>query len=202
MNDNGMLPDNTYCVLPGSEFEIKIRDGENPIYIQQYNIPEVVKPKEVERIAKWIKKRWVVEHDGEPNPWNIPLLAVPKKSIERIDPIDIRLYLDFRWVNAITKPPVYMVPLNGNMVTRLRGAKYFSELDLTAAYHQLLMEKSSRVWASFTSPNGKQYIWLRMLFGAKAVVTHFQRVAEQAVRSCSDFVVVYVDNILIFSNTL
>ena len=58
-----------------------------------------------------MKKGFVKKWDkDEKNLWNSPLLAVPKKSGGRVDPDDIRVCLDLRAVNALTKDPSNILP--------------------------------------------------------------------------------------------
>ena len=53
-------------------------------------------------MKKGFVKKW---NKDEKNLWNSPLLTVPKKSGGQVDPDDIRVCLDLRAVNALTKDP-------------------------------------------------------------------------------------------------
>ena len=204
MEENGKLPINTQCNLPNSKFRIELIEGTHPVYWTQYTIPEAVMPQVLERAGEWLENQWVVLYPPEErNNWNSPLLAVKKISGGFVF-ADIRLCMDFRGVNKVTKAPNYVLPLLKEMLGRLTGLKIFSELDLVSAFHQIGLEESSREFTGFTIPGKGQAMWLVMFFGPKGAVTHFQKVMERVVGdiSFSIVIVIYVDNLLLGSKTI
>jgi hypothetical protein len=82
---------------------------------------------------------------------------------------EIRLYIDFRQVNEKTKSIVYTLLTMAKIFSRTKGVKVFSELDLSAIYHQVEIEFVTTRMLGFTTLNGKQYVWCRMLFGLKVL---------------------------------
>jgi len=115
---------------------------------------------------------------------------------------DIRLCMDMRWINKKSKPPEYIVPLTNDMFHRLKDFKYFTELDLSDAYHQIGLQEATKKICGFTAPNGKQYVWTRLFFGPRGAVGHFQRTLETAVKDFIEFVRTYMDNLLVHLMTL
>ena len=78
----------------------------------QYPIPEAMIPKVKERCGEWVENQWVVLLPaGERNDWSSPLLAVNKVSGGVVALGDIRLCMDFRRVNKLTKEPTFIIPL-------------------------------------------------------------------------------------------
>ena len=134
------------------------------------------------------------------NDWNSPLLAVKKVSGNKWLG-DIRLCMDFRWVNALTLDPAFMIPLCREMLGKLVGMRIFSELDLVNAYHQVPLSKESMLCTGFTIPGKGQAVWTVLFFGTKGAVTFFQKVIELALGNLtgSMVIVIYVDNILVGS---
>ena len=52
----------------------------------------------------------------------------------------LRLCIDFRRMNAITKPNRYPLPRIDEMQDRLLGAKWFTLIDVRDAYHRVRMK--------------------------------------------------------------
>ena len=110
LKENQRLQENSHCVLPGFEFKISLKE-DTPKFVPQYLIPEKLKGKVMERVNEWVKKGFVKKWDkDEKNLWNSPLLVVPKKSGGQVDPDNIRVCLDLRVVNALTKDPSNILP--------------------------------------------------------------------------------------------
>jgi hypothetical protein len=73
------------------------------------------------------------------SPWNSPVVVVPKKDGT------LRFCIDFRGLNKVTQRDPYGMPSVDELRDRITGAKYFSNIDLTKCYWQLLWTlKTSR----------------------------------------------------------
>ena len=124
---------------------------------------------------EWVKKGFVKKWDkDEKNLWNSPLLAVPKKSGGWVDPDDIRVCLNLRVVNTLTKDPSNILPSPVELFECVWGMKYFTKINLTEAYHHIVVSEKSQPLLGFLAPDKSQYVYVRMPFGLKGVVTHFQ----------------------------
>ena len=201
LKENQRLQENSYCVLSGSEFKISLK--ENTLkFVPQYLIPEKLKRKVMEWVNKWVKKGFVKKWDkDEKNLWNSPLLVVPKKSGGQVDPDDIRVCLDLRAVNALTKDPSNILPSPVELFEHVQDVKYFTEIDLTEAYHHIMVLKKSQPLLGFLALDKNQYVYVRIPFGPKGVVMHFQVQGKQVI-SVSDEAANYLDNFLVFSKEL
>ena len=172
--------------------------------MHQYEIANKLIPKVLERISTWLANTWISHKYGSCPLWCSPLLAALKISGGVIDIQDIRLCMDYRVVNDWMEEPDYRVPLLRQMLPKLVGKKYFSEFDLANAYHQILLDKDSKEFTYFRISGDDYAWWERMFFGVKGAVTHFQRVMKRVMSKVSPHVcvVVYVDNIVVASDTL
>jgi hypothetical protein len=195
---NQMLPRNTKCNFGNSKFRIELTN-ELSVFTRQYPIPERILRKMAEKMKEWINNGWVEEVKGKLNEWNSLLFAVLKIFGGKKVKEEIRLCIDFRQVNEKTKSIVYTLSTTVEMFNRTKGAKVFSELDLSATYHQVETESATARMLRFTALNDRQYVWCKMLFGLKGVPTHFQQVVEQVVGEAMEFTRMYVDNFLIHS---
>ena len=118
--------------------------------------------------------------------------------------------IDFRKLNELqpevwhvdseTRGNISLVPLQkiDEMYSRLRGAKVFSTLDLRSGYYHISLSESSKAKTAFVTPFGK-YQFEAVLFGLAQVPAYFQQLISMILQDCSDFTMVYLDDIIILS---
>ena len=84
------------------------------------------------------------------------------------------------------------------MYASLRGAKIFTTLDLHSGYYHIALDKESKAKTAFVMPFGK-YEFNAVPYGLAQAPAYFQQLISIVLQDCSDFVMAYLDDIIIFS---
>lgn len=130
------------------------------------------------------------------SPYASPAFPVAKKTG------GYRLCVDYRSLNANTISEKFPVPLIQDQIARLKGAKYFSSLDMASGYHQVPIHPDSIEKTSFITYDGT-WEYLAVPFGLKNAGSAFQRTVLEALGKLAyEYVVVFIDDILIVSENL
>ncbi|TMW91092.1 hypothetical protein EJD97_014798, partial [Solanum chilense] len=110
--------------------------------------------------------------------------------------------IDYRALNKVTIKNKYPIPLIANLFDRLRQAKYFTKMDLRKGYYQVRIIEGDEPKTACVTRYGA-YEWLVMPFAlTKAPATFFTLMNETLHPYLDQFVVVYLNDIVIYSNTL
>ncbi|KAJ1597382.1 hypothetical protein NDA14_006176 [Ustilago hordei] len=129
------------------------------------------------------------------SPARSPVLFVPKKDG------GLRLCVDYRGLNEITVKNRAPLPLIKEQLFLLRKARIYTKLDLRAAYNLIWIAKGDEWKTAFGTQLGL-YEYLVMPFGLANAPAHFQSFINDIFRDIIGiYVVVYLDDFLIFSDT-
>ncbi len=114
----------------------------------------------------------------------------------------LRPCIDYRGLNDITIKFRYPLPLVPAALEQLRQAKYYTKLDLRNAYNLIRIREGDEWKTAFSTTSG-HYEYLVMPFGLANSPSVFQSFMNDVFRDMLDrWVIVYIDDILIYSNTL
>ena len=114
----------------------------------------------------------------------------------------LRLCVDYRALNDITIKDRYPLPRIEETLNQIRGAKYFTRLDLRSAYN-LIRIKNGDEWKTAFQTRYGLFEFLHMPFGLTNAPATCQRFVNDTLREFLDvFCVCYLYDILIYSNNL
>ncbi|CAJ0945591.1 unnamed protein product [Ranitomeya imitator] len=112
----------------------------------------------------------------------------------------LRPCIDYRLLNKITVKFQYPLPLLSDLFARIKGASWFTKIDLRGAYNLVRIKQGDEWKTAFNMPEG-HFEYLVMPFGLSNAPSVFQSFMHDIFRNYLDkFMVVYLDDILIFSD--
>lgn len=130
------------------------------------------------------------------SPWSSPIVICQKKSGE------IRLCIDYRKLNSVTRRPIHPIPDNRQLFDSLAGAKYFSALDLSSGYYNIEISENDKEKTAFATRRG-QFEFNRMPFGLCGAPATFQRLMHIILREENfEKCLIYLDDILIYGSSM
>jgi hypothetical protein len=126
----------------------------------------------------------------------IPFQVSKKGTDER------RTVVDFRGLNEQTVKSKYPLPRMDELFDRLQGAVYFTKLDLRTGFHQIRIAAADIFKTAFRTSKGL-YEYLVLAMGlCNAPGTFMQLMNETFADMLNKFVLVFLDDIIIFSSSL
>lgn len=175
------------------DHEIKLQPGTEPTFNKIYpQNPEQDKALK-EYLEDMLRKGYIRPSES---PAGHPILWVPKKNGK------LRPCIDYRPLNKITIKNRYPLPLMTEIRDKVGKARWFTTLDLKGAYNLIRMKEGQEWMTAFRTTRG-HFEYLVMPFGLTNAPATFQTMIDAVLRKqLGVFVVVYLDDILIYSNTL
>ncbi|WVZ84916.1 hypothetical protein U9M48_031886 [Paspalum notatum var. saurae] len=174
------------------EFLIELLPGTAPIAKRQYRVAPKEQDLIKENIDELLGKGFIRPSSS---PWAFPVLFVDKKDGSR------RMCVDYRALNDVTIKNKYPLPRIDDLFDQLQGACVFSKIDLRSGYHQMKIRPSDIPKTAFITRFGL-YKYTVMSFGLTNAPTYFMNLMNKVFMEYLDkFVVVFIDDILIYSKT-
>ena len=192
--------------------KMDIETGEScPIAQRPYNLSL----KHVDWVAEEIatlEEAGVIERSV--SPWASPIVIVPKKAAPG-EPLKRRMCIHYRALNK-TLPKVSKVgsrakgvlsyvpiPKVDEIYAKLQGSKIYSTLDMRSGYYHIELTEEAKPKTAFivSGPHGGKWQFKRVPFGLTQAPAYFQLLVQKVLENLP-FAFGYIDNILIYSNTV
>jgi len=127
-----------------------------PICQRLYNYSPEIEEKMKLEVDRWEKLGYIQQANTA---WRHPIVPVLKKNGR------VRLCLDARQLNSITKKDTYVSPDLNNIFRRFPKANLFFSVDLTDAFMQTELSEESKEKTAFGIPGKGTYQFCRMAMG-------------------------------------
>lgn len=109
--------------------------------------------------------------------------------------------IDQRALNKIIIKNRYPLSCINDLMDQLQGVMYFSKMDLRSGYHQVRIKEEDIQKTAFKNKQGLFEV-LVLPFGLSNASTTFVQVMNEVIVPFLDsFVIMYLDDILIFNNS-
>jgi hypothetical protein len=172
---------------------IPLIQGARHVNIRPYRYAPVLKNEIQKQVQEMLEAR-LIQHSV--SPFSSPVLLVKKKDSS------YQLCVDYIHLNAITIKGQYHVPIIDEFLDELKGASWFSSLDLCAGFHQIPMSTADCHKTAFQTHHG-HYESRVMSFGLIGARHISQKVMNATLapllRKCA---LVFFYDILIYSQSL
>jgi hypothetical protein len=185
------LPEGIQASTHGVEHHIDTQDA-RPANLPAYRLNPLQFTEQTKQVEDLLQKG-LIRHSK--SPWGAPVLFVRKPDGSW------RMCVDYRVLNASTIRNGFPLPRIQELIDQVGHATTYTKIDLLSGFWQLPMAKDSIEKTAFNTRDGK-YEFLVMPFGLTNAPPTFQATMNQIFRKVlNKFVVVYLDDILIYSKT-
>src|ERR1700720_406619 len=175
------------------DLKINLEEGYTPPLGQVYSLSQT----ELKALREFLDENLAAGFiSSTRSPHRAPILFVKKKDG------GLRLCVDFRGLNKITKKDRYPLPLIMDLLDSPGKARIYTKIDLQHAYHLVHIAKGDEWKTAFWTCYGS-FEWKVMPFGltnAPAAFQHFMNdIFADMVDGC---VIIYLDDILVYSDNI
>ncbi|XP_062380954.1 uncharacterized protein LOC134069109 [Sardina pilchardus] len=162
-----------------------------PIRERYRPVPPSMYP-EIKELLRGMLEGGVIRESS--SPWAAPVVLVRKKDGAW------RFCVDYRRLNDVTHKDAYPLPRIEESLTSLKGAAWYSTLDLASGYWQVEVHPDDQEKTAFATPMGL-YQFERMPFGLCNAPATFQRLMQRCLGDkVHDFLLIYLDDVILFSS--
>ena len=134
------------------------------------------------------------------SPWSSRIVLVQKKSKD--GSIKYRFCVEYRALNAATKPDAYPIPNITDTLDSLGHSKIFTALDMASGYHQIPVKPEHKEKTAFSCHRG-HFQFIKMPFGLNNAPATYQRCIDVILMGLKGIdCLAYLDDIICFSATM
>ena len=185
-----VLFDGGLGLIPGPPVSLKIKPNVRPYCARAYTIPQAFTQmahneiKDLEGID--------VRTSNVDSPWGFPCFFRKKKDG------GIRFITDLRRLNASIERCPFPLPLIEDVLWKIQGFTFSACLDLNRGYYHFPLDQEAQKLCTIVLPWGKRS-YTRMPMGLMVASDIFQQRMQSIFHPLLDSIIIYIDNILLFT---
>jgi hypothetical protein len=174
--------------------------GHVPVYTKQFPLPPDHYEKIWRKVREWVKIGVCKPANSK---YNSPIFCVVKKAAKHwpkdTGQADMRVVLDYRRMNIKSSLDRYSIHGMEECIQEVGFAwsKYFTLLDLTASFWQIMLAKVAHPYTAFTVPGEDQFQWQTSLMGLISCPASFSGLMDMVMWGLKN--VLTIDDILVHS---
>ncbi|VDP49783.1 unnamed protein product [Heligmosomoides polygyrus] len=157
-----------------------------------YRVP-LEKRKEIEKQITQMLSDGIIRKSS--SAYCAPIVLVKKREANAW-----RFTIDFRGLNAITNPQQSIFPNNQDIIDLCANQCLYNSLDFQQGFRQIPLEESHCERTAFACFLGA-FEYIRMPMGLKGASATFQRIMEDFKKHLRERVFIYIDHLIITSET-
>lgn len=170
---------------------------DTPVYYHSYRLAYSERER-VKELIQEMKDNGIIRDSS--SPFASPILLVRKKNGE------VRMCVDYRGLNSITKKIRFPLPLIEDRINSLGGASVYISLDMASGYYLVPVAEKDIEKTAFVTPDG-QYEFLRQPFGYANAPSAFARPIAKVIaplrnKNSKTIIQAYIDDIRIAARDL
>ena len=179
-------------VLRGIEAAVSVHPQATPKFHRPRPVPFAIKEKLEETLKAQVEEGELIP--VERSEWAAPIVVVHKRDG------GLRVCGDFKVIiNPVICPQVYPLPTPEEMFSTLANGESYSKLDLSRAYKQMKVTKSSQPLLTINTHLGL-FQYARLPFGISTAPALWQKAMAQVLQGIPG-VVYFIDDILVTGHT-
>jgi len=177
------------------DHKIKLKDRFVPKSFKNYNLTPIEQVELDKFLKENLEKGYIRPSQS---PMASPFFFVSKKDAGKLRPCQ-----DYRYLNEWTIKNAYPLPLISEIIDKLKGARYFTKLDVRWGYNNIQIKKGDEWKAAFKTNRGL-YEPMVMFFGMCNSPATFQAMMYSIFDDMisDSLIIVYMDNMFIFEKDL
>ena len=152
----------------GNPLHIELDPNVTPVHASTRRVP-VAKLDRVNDELKRLCEEGVIKPVTQPTDWLSNILVREKPNGK------LRICIDpSQTINKAIRRPKFTIPTIEEKLPQLTKAKVFTIVDVSEAFHTIVMDEESSLLTTFQGPNGR-YCYTRMPFGIASGPEEYQR---------------------------
>jgi hypothetical protein len=172
--------------------QLHTQPGVEPVVRPPRRVPNALQARLAEKL-KSLEERQIITRVDHPKSFVSNLVIIEKKDKS------LRICLDPKDLNNVLVREYHIIPTLEEIIPKLTNKNFFSVLDLSEGFYNIVLDDKSSDLCTFNSPMGC-YKFNRLPFGVSVASEIFQKYNERAFGDIPG-VIIYCDDLLICADT-